>query len=78
MTNFDKMKDTSFGDLFKAINGEEPSLLIFADFMYRWTNCERCPCFEGCSANFVDCISTKIHSPSTCKSRLYKWLESNI
>jgi hypothetical protein len=77
MTNFDRIKDTSFGDLFRAMNGSEPSMEVFVSFMYEWTSCIQCPCFKDCSAYFVDCISTKIYSPSTCKSRLGKWLESN-
>lgn len=78
MTNFDKLKDTTFAALFHAMNGDEPSMSVFANFMYRWTSCKQCPCFKDCSANFVDCYSTKIRSPSTCQSQLYKWLESEF
>lgn len=77
MTNFDRIKDTSFGDLFRAMNGNEPSMEILASFMYKWTICEQCPCFEDCRSGFSDCQSIKIDSPSTCQSRLYKWLASN-
>ena len=77
MTNFDKIKNTTLGDLFLAINGDEPSMKVLASFMYNWTICERCPCFDCCRAGFVDWISIKINSPSTCKSRILKWLESN-
>ena len=77
MTNFDKMKNTTLGDLFRTLNGNELTSSVFADFMYRWTNCEHCPCYEDCRNGFNDCRSIKINSPATCQSRLYKWLASN-
>lgn len=78
MTNFDRIKNTTLGDLFRTLNGDELTSNVFADFMYRWTNCEHCPCSEDCRNCFNDCQSIKIISPATCQSRLYQWLASNI
>ena len=38
MTNFDRIKDTSFGDLFRAMNGDEPSMEVLASFIKMQAN----------------------------------------